>query len=721
MDVEDEEIISIYPGIITYDCTQKIMDQMRRNICQVKIGEVQGTGFFCKIPFPDKENMLPVFITNNHVINDELLKKENTEITIGIKEDDKEIIIDLNIERMKYTNRDYDTTIIEIKEDDKIEDFLELDEKIINAILNNDKKIKDFINETIYIIQYPKGQLSVSYGILKEISFNVAHNFLHKCTTIEGSPGSPILNLNNKIIGLHNKVIDTNNNEGTFLNFPIKDFIKKNCKNATETIGNDNIKSNEKKEKKENKENPENKEKNEIKEDNEIKENNDVKEKNEINDNTPKDNNDINMNYTDAGNKNVIRGILEINPEETPNNILYNIVDPDFKAGIDVYINNKKINMIKEGTRWKMEFDFAKIGQYLFEIIFEETINKMNSFFEECSSVISIDFSNYNTENVTDMCKMFSQCHKLKEIKGLDKFITNKVKNMSGMFQFCKGLEYIDLSNFNFESVTNMAYMFNQCHKLKEIKGMDNFNHNKVKNMYGMFQICKRLEFLDLSNLNTENVANMAFMFNECHKLKEIKGLEKFVTNKVTDMSGMFQECYELENLDLTNFNTKNVTKMSYMFNHCNKLKEIKGINSLNTNKVTDMNTMFQSCLELEYLDVSNFNTENVTKMANMFKKCNKLKEIKGINKFVTNKVTDMKSMFQECKELENLDLSTYNTEKVTDMSFMFYDCNKLKKLNLLNFSIKCETRDMFAFQSKNTCEFITKNKKLLKLYKTVK
>ena len=41
-----------------------------------------------------------------------------------------------------------------------------------------------------------------------------------------------ILNLNNKVIGLHKEGYDDNNfNGGTFLNYPIKDFIQKNFNN----------------------------------------------------------------------------------------------------------------------------------------------------------------------------------------------------------------------------------------------------------------------------------------------------------------------------------------------------------------------------------------------------------------------------------------------------------------------------------------------------------
>jgi surface protein len=71
-----------------------------------------------------------------------------------------------------------------------------------------------------------------------------------------------------------------------------------------------------------------------------------------------------------------------------------------------------------------------------------------------------------------------------------------------------------------------------------------------------MFQDCHELEYLDLSNVNTSKVNDMRCMFNECYKLKEIKGIENFNTNQVTNMETMLQNCTELEYLDLSNFNT---------------------------------------------------------------------------------------------------------------------------------------------------------------------
>ena len=78
-----------YSSIISYECTENILEQMNKNIFKIKIGEGQGTGFSCRIPFPDKNNMLSVFITNNHVINKEILDKYNNEIEFYIREENK--------------------------------------------------------------------------------------------------------------------------------------------------------------------------------------------------------------------------------------------------------------------------------------------------------------------------------------------------------------------------------------------------------------------------------------------------------------------------------------------------------------------------------------------------------------------------------------------------------------------------------------------------------
>ena len=61
-------------------------------------------------------------------------------------------------------------------------------------------------------------------------------------------------------------------------------------------------------------------------------------------------------------------------------------------------------------------------------------------------------------------------------------------------FKQCNEIEYINISNFNTSNVTDMFCMFNKCHKLKEIKDIDKLNTSNVTNMRIIFQGCYEIE-----------------------------------------------------------------------------------------------------------------------------------------------------------------------------------------------------------------------------------
>ena len=216
-------------SLMTFEFMQIAMEQMKKCVCKIKLKDIQGTGFFSKIPFPDINKRLPVIITNNHIINEELLNTKGSKIIIDIKEEDslKEISLD---NRITFTNREYDITLIEIKETDNINNYLELDDIIIDDILNNNNKNMVYVDNEVYIIGYPEGKLSISSGQVNDIFEDKKYIFLHQCRTKVGSAGSPILNIsNNKVIGVHHSALlnfKNKNGKATFLNYPIKEFIK---------------------------------------------------------------------------------------------------------------------------------------------------------------------------------------------------------------------------------------------------------------------------------------------------------------------------------------------------------------------------------------------------------------------------------------------------------------------------------------------------------------
>ena len=163
---------------------------------------------------------------------------------------------------------------------------------------------------------------------------------------------------------------------------------------------------------------------------------------------------------------------------------------------------------------------------------------------------------------------MFYYKNKLTTID-LSNLDTSNVTDMSFMFGECSGLTSLDLSNFDTSNVTDMRYMFSDCSGLKSLD-LSNFDTSNVRNMEWMFNSCSGLKSLDLSNFDTSNVRNMRRMFPHC-SLTSLD-LSNFDTSNVTDMSSMFYGCLNLKSLDLSSFDTSNVTNMSYMFYICIRL-----------------------------------------------------------------------------------------------------------------------------------------------------
>ena len=140
--------------------------------------------------------------------------------------------------------------------------------------------------------------------------------------------------------------------------------------------------------------------------------------------------------------------------------------------------------------------------------------------FYDCSALTTLDLSNFDTKNVTDMW---------------------------GMFENCKSLTTLDLSNFNTKNVTSMRSMFYGCTALTTLD-ISSFDTQNVTETENMFCGCSALTTLDLSNFDTQNVTYMSDMFYDCITLKTIYASDKFVTTACEYWGGqkIFYHCYNL-------------------------------------------------------------------------------------------------------------------------------------------------------------------------------
>ena len=215
--------------------TKTILTQMEKSVCKIT-GDKCGTGFFCKIEL--NKVKIPVLITNYHIINDKMIENER-DVKIKLGNEPILKVIKLNKRRRIYSsnNEKLDIMILEIFEKDDLKDinYLEIDDYLLTK--NSELSYED---SSIYILHYPSASdVKVSYGY--GIQSKNQNDIIHKCKTLNGSSGAPILNLlSNKVIGIHKSFVvykeknKENTNLGTSLKYVLLEMNKKLTKKFNE-------------------------------------------------------------------------------------------------------------------------------------------------------------------------------------------------------------------------------------------------------------------------------------------------------------------------------------------------------------------------------------------------------------------------------------------------------------------------------------------------------
>jgi ankyrin repeat protein len=176
----------------------KIKD-MNRSICLIEVEEGYGTGSFIKIPIPSSKNPMRGLITNNHVINENKLKSGESFEIYNSSENNKPIQIKINDKNFVFTSELIDVTFIELS-DETIDEF--------NPYFLNIGNMDTGENKSINILQFPNKELSLALGNIEEIH---GFNYYHKISTYFGSSGSPLLNGNYEVVGVHKSSIKDKN------------------------------------------------------------------------------------------------------------------------------------------------------------------------------------------------------------------------------------------------------------------------------------------------------------------------------------------------------------------------------------------------------------------------------------------------------------------------------------------------------------------------------
>ena len=172
---------------------------------------------------------------------------------------------------------------------------------------------------------------------------------------------------------------------------------------------------------------------------------------------------------------------------------------------------------------------------------------------------IDFDDNSIDTSRVTDMSYMFAICSSLLSLD-LSQFNTVKVTDMSSMFAYCPKLSSVNVSSFNTTNVISMFGMFGECNNLQSLDLLS-FDTSKVTTMNTMFVSCSNLTTLDLSTFDTRNVADMSNMFSGCSQINTIYVSALWNTSNVTSSSNMFNKCTNIEGYYSIKYNSSKTDK----------------------------------------------------------------------------------------------------------------------------------------------------------------
>ncbi len=341
-----------------------------------------------------------------------------------------------------------------------------------------------------------------------------------------------------------------------------------------------------------------------------------------------------------------------------------------------------------------------------------QNLTNFSRVFQTDTSLTEVKLPTY-TDQVRDFSALFAGCSSLTMISGIDSWTGSNATNVASMFDGDAKLEKLDLTKFNPSKATDFSYMFYHCTALSSVGDLSKWTGSNATNVSSMFDGDEALTSLDLTNFNPSGATSFFGMFSGCSKLTSVGDLNKWTGSNATNVAYMFNGDEALTSLDLTNFNPSKSTSFSGMFSKCTALTSVGDLSQWTGSNAIDVSYMFNGDEKLTSLDLTNFNPRQATDFSAMFSNCKALKNMGNLSKWTGSNATNVTYMFNGCDALESLDLTNFNPRQATNLSAMFSYCGSLKDLSSIN-SWHIEAAEdinyMFLYDSKLTKPIVLNN-----------
>jgi surface protein len=255
---------------------------------------------------------------------------------------------------------------------------------------------------------------------------------------------------------------------------------------------------------------------------------------------------------------------------------------------------------------------------------------------------------------------------------------------MGSMFNGCTSLSSLDVSDWGISKVTDMGGMFCNCTSLTTLN-LSNWDTSGLfipdMETEFMFSGCNSLHTLRLDNCSNDTIS----------KIIKSSG---FPTYAITGVTRTIY-CKESEATGLTPptnwvFSYVEEPPALYVPGEFQYNMEVTEVRTMVDESHNDLSNMFNFCMNLVSVNTEDWDTSNVTTMRNMFYKCTKLTSL-DLSNWKTIQVADednMWWMFYGCSSLEFLDLSNWDLTYSANLHYAFHGCDKLHTIKLDNCSL---------------------------------
>lgn len=182
-------------------------------------------------------------------------------------------------------------------------------------------------------------------------------------------------------------------------------------------------------------------------------------------------------------------------------------------GNFNININNNSIPITTDAS-----------GKWFYET--DEKITSLSYVFAYKSAVTSVDLSNFDLTGVSTG-SMFAESPNITSIKFNNTKIIKVEDDMYQMFYKCSSLVSLDLSNFDTSGFRTIKDLFSGCSALVSLN-LSSFDTSNVVSTMSLFDGCSSLVSLDLSNFDMSKSKYYDNMFRNCTSLSTIKCKQTF-------------------------------------------------------------------------------------------------------------------------------------------------------------------------------------------------